>query len=375
MNTELFARNLRAIRKARGISQTEVAKRLFVTPQTVSKWENGNALPDVTNLCHLSELLQTTPNRLLGVGEAHDRVFLGIDSGGTKTDVVLFREDGTVLRRKIFPGANPNACGMERALEILCHAIEETCSEHTPCGIFAGVAGCVAADNKTKMLSVLKKRFAGIPLSLESDIENVIGSVRGADRCVAAISGTGTVTYAWDGTTLHRLGGYGYLFDGAGSGYDIGRDVLTACFEADDGLRAPSIMTDLATQKLGGRAWDKLDLLYREGKNTIAAFAPIAFEAAKKGDKTAEEILRHNFARIAKLILHAQKTFDCANTVICAGSIAATEEFRTILKEWGIDPIIPHMPPVYGACVKCTQHYAKTDAETFDRNFNHTLPN
>ncbi|MBQ4322379.1 MAG: helix-turn-helix transcriptional regulator, partial [Clostridia bacterium] len=83
MNTELFARNLRAIRKARGISQTEVAKRLFVTPQTVSKWENGNALPDVTNLCHLSELLQTTPNRLLGVGETHDRVFLGIDSGGT----------------------------------------------------------------------------------------------------------------------------------------------------------------------------------------------------------------------------------------------------------------------------------------------------
>ena len=117
------------------------------------------------------------------------------------------------------------------------------------------------------------------------------------------------------------------------------------------------------------------DLLSVQEARDMIKKARIAFEAAKKGDKTAEEILRHNFARIAKLILHAQKTFDCANTVICAGSIAATEEFRTILKEWGIDPIIPHMPPVYGACVKCTQHYADTDAETFDRNFNHTLPN
>ena len=37
----MFAENLRALRKAKGLSQEELAARLHVVRQTVSKWENG----------------------------------------------------------------------------------------------------------------------------------------------------------------------------------------------------------------------------------------------------------------------------------------------------------------------------------------------
>lgn len=375
MNHKLFAQNLRALRKTKNLTQTEIAKRLFVTPQTVSKWEKGNALPDVDNLCNLALILQTTPDRLLGINKNNEHVFVGIDAGGTKTDTVLFREDGTVLRRKTFPGANPNACGMERALEVLFRAIEETCGEFTPRGIFAGVAGSTGADNREKMIRALKNRFSGIPLSLDSDIENVFCSVRGTERRIAVICGTGNVVFARDGDGLHRLGGYGYLFDGAGSGYDIGRDVLSACFEADDGLRPPSKMTELATKRLSGRAWEKLGDLYSGGKEAIASFAPVAFEAARLGDSAAQKILDRNFARILWLIRCARKKYDCPETVLCAGSIAKTEEFRRALEEDGIRPIIPDKPPVYGACVKCATLYADTFPEEFEENFIRTLPN
>ena len=375
MKHDGFSNQLKRLRALQGLTQTEIAKKLFVTPQTVSKWENGNALPDVENLCKLAEILQTTPNDLLGVNSTAEEVFIGIDSGGTKTDAVLFRKDGTVLRRARFAGANPNACGIDRSAEILRQTIEEIRGDTLPQGIFAGVAGSVAANNKELLTAALKKHLHGIPFLLDSDIENVISSVRGADRCIAVICGTGSVIYAKDKEGLHRVGGYGYLFDNAGSGYDIGRDVLTACLEAGDGLIPSSLLTELATKQLGGAAWSNLNTLYRGGKDIIASFAPVAFEAARQGDKNGQKILQINFRRILQLIRFAQEKFDIKDCVICAGSIANTEEFRNAMQTGGIRPIGPKLPPVYGACVKCAALFTETDPTEFDRNFQTTLPN
>ena len=374
MNPNLFAKNLRTVRSGRGLSQTDVAKKLFVTPQTVSKWESGHAFPDVENLCNLASALNTTPDRLLGIGTGEEKFFIAIDAGGTKCDTVLFRENGTVLDRKRFPGANPNVCGRDRSVEILTEAIRTTGADRILSGIFAGIAGATAADNKEKMTATLKRNFPGIPLSIDTDIENVISCVRGVEKCVAAISGTGTSVFAKTEKGLTRLGGYGYLFDGAGSGYDIGRDALLATFEADDGLRPDSPMTRLVRQKLGGRPWDKLTDLYNGGKDTVASFAMTVFEASRIGDEGAREILNRNFSRIIRLIRHAKEHFDCGTDVICAGSVTRAPEFREELEKNGIHPILPTASPVYGACVKCIRLYGKENPEEFDRNFMNTFP-
>lgn len=47
------------LRKAAGISQGELSKALEVSRQAVSKWENDLAYPDVSNLIHLADLLDT----------------------------------------------------------------------------------------------------------------------------------------------------------------------------------------------------------------------------------------------------------------------------------------------------------------------------
>ena len=62
----MLAENLRAIRKARGLSQEELAARLHVVRQTVSKWEKGRSVPDADLLVRLAEELETTPAALLG---------------------------------------------------------------------------------------------------------------------------------------------------------------------------------------------------------------------------------------------------------------------------------------------------------------------
>ena len=62
----MFAENLKALRRARGLSQEELAGRLHVTRQTISKWENALSVPDAELLLRLAEELEVPVSRLLG---------------------------------------------------------------------------------------------------------------------------------------------------------------------------------------------------------------------------------------------------------------------------------------------------------------------
>ena len=50
--------NIKAIRKAKGLSQEELAARLHVVRQTISKWETGLSVPDADLLIAISEALE-----------------------------------------------------------------------------------------------------------------------------------------------------------------------------------------------------------------------------------------------------------------------------------------------------------------------------
>ena len=58
--------NIKAIRKSKGLSQEELAVKLNVVRQTVSKWEQGLSVPDSDLLISLSEALETPVSVLLG---------------------------------------------------------------------------------------------------------------------------------------------------------------------------------------------------------------------------------------------------------------------------------------------------------------------
>ena len=58
--------NIKAIRKSKGLSQQELAVRLNVVRQTISKWEQGLSVPDSDMLISISEALETPVSRLLG---------------------------------------------------------------------------------------------------------------------------------------------------------------------------------------------------------------------------------------------------------------------------------------------------------------------
>lgn len=95
----MLAENLKALRKAKGLSQEELAARLHVVRQTVSKWEKGRSVPDADLLIRLAEELDTTSAALLG-----PEVPPEAERGGTAEQLARIAEQLAVKNRR--PGGS-----------------------------------------------------------------------------------------------------------------------------------------------------------------------------------------------------------------------------------------------------------------------------
>ena len=62
----MLNQNIKTIRKSKGLSQEDLAVKLNVVRQTISKWEQGLSVPDSDMLISLSEVLETPVSTLLG---------------------------------------------------------------------------------------------------------------------------------------------------------------------------------------------------------------------------------------------------------------------------------------------------------------------
>ena len=66
-NTDTLGKRIMALRKAAGMTQEQVAERLGVSPQAVSKWENDVSCPDVTMRPRIAQIFNVSTDELLGL--------------------------------------------------------------------------------------------------------------------------------------------------------------------------------------------------------------------------------------------------------------------------------------------------------------------
>lgn len=70
----MLKENIKSIRKSKGLSQEELAIKLNVVRQTISKWEQGLSVPDSEMLISISEVLETPVSTLLGENISETKV-------------------------------------------------------------------------------------------------------------------------------------------------------------------------------------------------------------------------------------------------------------------------------------------------------------
>ena len=96
--------NIKAIRKSKGLSQQELAIKLNVVRQTISKWEQGMSVPDSDMLISISEVLETPVSILLGETVVETKIS-DLEVISEKLEIInLQLAQKKIARRKIIQG-------------------------------------------------------------------------------------------------------------------------------------------------------------------------------------------------------------------------------------------------------------------------------
>lgn len=124
----MFNENLKTIRKEKGYSQEQLAVRLNVVRQTVSKWEKGLSVPDAELLIQLAEVLNVEVSDLLGkkieVKESEEQVdVVAAELAKLNELLVLYGEKASSMKAKIKKWAGTIL------IIIICLAIYESWNE------------------------------------------------------------------------------------------------------------------------------------------------------------------------------------------------------------------------------------------------------
>lgn len=221
----------------------------------------------------------------------------GWDGGGTKTAVVYMNMDGAVLGRSVFGPLNPNGSSPDQVRQTVREAISDM--KKMPGGLCGcavlqvGFAGVSNPSARTLLTQAIREEGFSGELRLAGDHETMLYGAVGREGTVL-ISGTGSVALGKNsrGETF-RCGGWGYLIGDEGSGYAIGRDILTAVVRAHDGRGSDTLLSGQVFETLGISNMEELIRFVYDpasDKARIASLAPLLVPALERGDETAKAI-------------------------------------------------------------------------------------
>lgn len=372
-DSNMLGVNLKRLRRERSLTQAALAEMIHISAQNVSKWERGLCLPDLDKLCILARVLGVGTDTLLSSEQPIDTAdsYIAVDGGGTKTEFCLFTKQGEVLDRIVLGPTNPNIVGMDAALGLIKSGIDSLLLRHSrPRAIFAGISGCGFIEKNRRILKdYLEKTYPDIKTAADGDIVNVIYSTEYFLDCIVAIMGTGSVVAVNNSDGFNRVGGWGYLFDECFSGFGIGRDAALHALRVKDGFDEGGILSDAVTDALGGDVIASLGLLYSDGNEKICSFAPLVFDAYKKGDAAAQRIIEKRLGELLLSLETARSMYNGGRDVIFTGGLAAQREIISeYLSDFDFRIHFTDLPPIYGAANRCLREVGLPGSD-FKENF------
>jgi len=356
---------IRLLRRKAGMTQTDLADKMYVSFQAISSWECGSTLPDVENLCNLAKTFNVSVDELLRKDDLDEEIFMiGIDGGGTSTEFALFSSSGHVVKHFKLPGSNSTTIGINAALNILFNGIDLCLQEGKEVKyIFVGIAG----NNYEELTSGLKERYRDIDIRVDSDGVSALFSAEGD---IALICGTGSILLEKKGDSFKTVGGWGYIFGDPGSAYNFGREAIRVALLYEDGGKTSPYIYSLLKERMGIKESFLLEATGETVAN-IARQASVIFEAYKAGDKVAEEIIKIQMQELKLLI---EVACPGSGRIVTCGGIM--EHYGDVLLpilskcvRENISFVMPKLPPVYGSCRACFELFGLEAGEKFFENF------
>lgn len=280
----------------------------------------------------------TTTNRILG-----------LDGGGTKTDLAVVDATGAVIHRQMAQGLDPTAGdGWQDQLAALAATLVRV--DAAVLGLpYHGEIPAISARQ-----SALGVALFGPNCAVVNDVAVAFeGAFAGADG-VLILSGTGSMAWARGPAGVIRVGGWGDAFGDEGSAYWIGREALASVSRHLDGRQDSAAFSQLLLQRLGIAAADLSTWTYGQSQPrvAIAAVARQVSALADSGVPQARALMQAAAAQLAALG-HTAARLSGAMLPLRWSVAGSVLQDATVLQEltqkMGHAPIPPRLPPVAGA--------------------------
>jgi len=252
---------------------------------------------------------------------------LGVDGGGTKTDLILVDDSGRIVAQQTGPGCNPSHLGIDAARTVLLTALEDL------------VAGAKITDAKSRILTT-RLFMAGSPAAWREIAASLsgFGQVDTANDSLPVLelatdgrpglvlhAGTGSFVAArgLDGAT-HYAGGVGWKFGDPGSGYDLGRRGIAHALLELQGWAEPTALGPALKEHTGlpdAPAVTRFLYANADANTRIAAFGRRVVELAQTGCRPAQTALAGSLTDlVAQARLVTGKLFPGATSITCGVS-------------------------------------------------------
>ena len=265
-----------------------------------------------------------------------NKAFLTMDSGGSKTVLALYTNDGTFIKEGRSCGfglAEDNDCVFEKARQVL----SIFCSGYEISYVICNLGG----KNKNQIEKTLKSVFPNACTRVFRESEGTVGLelCRMYSAEVTLMAGTGAIAIASASEKSVIIGGWGANISDKGSGYQLGLDAVRLALEELDGTDKLSLLTKLLTGiKEPPKAMDAKEycdfrdnvrrLLSPFDRAHIASFTHTVYDSAKLGDKRSVELYKKVGLDLAELVISASRKAQTAlSCVVVNGGMVNGKEF------------------------------------------------
>ncbi len=235
-------------------------------------------------------------------------LYIGIDAGGSKTELLASHEQNHEVLNLFGSSGNPARVGFDGSIDVLAELIVQAI-ERLPAGSVAAVcAGVAGAGRRRDQMRIHEGIMAELGdraperLRVTHDGDIALEAAFEGESGIMVVSGTGSVTLArTHGGEFLRAGGWGYLIGDEGSGYAVGSAGMRALAHAFDGGPVTMIVDLLASSRDVTTPDDLFRIVYEE-KVPLQKFAPLVIQAACEGDGIAGAILHDQTRGLAQQV-------------------------------------------------------------------------
>jgi N-acetylglucosamine kinase-like BadF-type ATPase len=268
-------------------------------------------------------------------------LYLGVDGGGTKTQVVLIDDDKKVVGVGFNGASNPLRVGIETAVTNIFSAVNDACDQGNLnrgdiVSATLGLAGVRREDLRQRVYDRFIRDLHIKPIVVSTDAEIALYGATMGKAGLVVIAGTGSVCIGQnDKGQKATAGGWGPLAGDEGGGAGIARRALQAIAKASDGRGKPTDLSEVALDYFRAARMEDLSVaIYAPQVDNarIAGFARCVIEKASEGDQVASCVLNEagrELALAAIAVIHQLKLEKRKFPIAKVGSIFSAGELIT----------------------------------------------